>query len=116
MFPRTPWHCTIAVGIDGAYRTVHVKDVRDTHNLIYHNDRPYYYREKSELWDWEDANVVFEPQYPSGVLVRPRASTEGLQVLTTDQLDKLQQLAQLQPVNVRGFAESAHAVFTAALA
>jgi hypothetical protein len=71
-FPRTPWHCTIAVGIDGSYRTVHVKDVRETHRLIYSNGLPYYYREKSELWDWDDDVAMFEPQYPSGLLIQAK--------------------------------------------
>lgn len=111
VFPKTPWHCTIAVGLDGSYRTVHAKDVRETHNLMYHNGQPYYYREKSELWDWEDDEVVFEPQYPSGMLVRARTSAEGIKVLTPDQLNKLQQLAQLQgPIKVVGFANLADAV------
>ena len=113
-FPRSPWHCSIAVGIDGSYRTVHAKEVRDTHKLIYRNDRPYYYRERSELWDWDDDKVEFEPQYPGGVLVHPRAGLEGRMELTAAQLDKLRQLAELQsPVTVSGFANLADAVFPA---
>lgn len=88
--------------------------MRDTHNLIYHNKQPYYYREKSDLWDWDDDRVVFEPQYPQGLLVRPRAGAEEHLSLTAEQLDKLGQLAQLQsPVTVVDFVNAADAVFTA---
>ena len=104
-FPKTPWHCTIAVGTDGTYRTVHVKDVQDTHDVVLYNGLPYYYREKSELWDWNHAGVVFEPQYPSGLLVHPSEDANGPQTLTEEQMGNLRRLAQHQsPIVVSGFA------------
>lgn len=43
-FQRSPWHSCVAVGLDEGYRCVHSEDVRETHDLIYQNGRPYFYR------------------------------------------------------------------------
>ncbi|KAJ6155793.1 hypothetical protein N7470_006359 [Penicillium chermesinum] len=69
----TPWHASVAIGADGVYRTAHAEDVRDTHELIYKNGQPYYYREKSEIFDWkaDGLSVEFEHLYPCGVIIRP---------------------------------------------
>ena len=109
VFPKTPWHCTIAVGIDGSYSTVHSKDVRETHNLISRHGRPYFYRERSELYDWaEAAGAEFEHLYPSGVRVSPRADVQGPQELSSANLEKLRRLAAVQsPVSVQGFSNIA---------
>jgi hypothetical protein len=109
-FPKSPWHCSIAAGLDGSYRTVHAKDVRDSHELIHVAGRPYFYRERSELWDWEDKDVVFRPLYPSGVYVVPADGVEG-RALTDDEIRKLKELAQLQPVTAAGFANVQEHVF-----
>lgn len=105
-FPKTPWHCSIAVGIDGSYSTVHSRAVRDTHNLIHRHGRPYFYREQSELYDWaEAAGAEFEHLYPKGVRVFPRADAKGPQELSDANLEKLGRLAAMQsPVNVQGFS------------
>lgn len=103
-FPKTPWHSSVVVGVNGSYSTVHAKDVRDTHTLMQLGGRPFYYREKSELWDWADEQIVFEPQYPRGTLIYPAENTTEL---ASWQLKKLRKLAQLQPVKVAGFANVA---------
>ena len=104
-FPKSPWHCSIAVGVDGSYHTVHSRDVRDTHNLIHRNGRPYFYRERSELYDWvEEANVEIEHLYPSGVRVYPKPDTQGPRMLSEANLEKLRILAGMQPVVIlQGF-------------
>lgn len=109
VFPKTPWHSTVAMGLDGSYRTVHAKDVKDTHTLVEHNGQPFYYRERSDLWDWNDEGVTFEPQYPSGILVRRQSRVAGPQTLTEPQLEKLRQLAKIQeaPVTIMGFTNAA---------
>jgi hypothetical protein len=105
-FPKTPWHCTVAVAINGSYLAVHSKEVRGTHNLVFRDGQPYFYREKSTLWDWDDLAVDFEPQYPAGLLVRPQRQ----QVVTLGQIhiDKLRQLARLYrgSISVVGFSNS----------
>ena len=64
-FPRSPWHSSLAVGVVGSYQTVNAKDVRETHDLIHKNGSPYYFREKSEQWDFGDDEIVYEPCYPN---------------------------------------------------
>lgn len=85
---------------------MHAKDVRETHNLVHQEGRPYFYREKSGLWDWEADDVVFRPLYPRGVLVSP-ADTSKRRTLTSGELEKLNQLSRLQPVRVMNFANMA---------
>ncbi|KAI4158270.1 MAG: hypothetical protein LQ342_007605 [Letrouitia transgressa] len=107
-FPKSPWHSSIAVGIDGSYTTVHSKDVRESHIPIIRDGRPYFFREKSELYDWCDQNVETEHLYPCGLLVRPKNGSEEAIRLDEDGIEKLQQLARLQPsVTVKGFANIA---------
>ncbi|OJJ82520.1 isocyanide synthase family protein [Aspergillus glaucus CBS 516.65] len=108
-FPKSPWHSSIAIALDGTYTTVHSKAVRDTHRLMYKDGRPYFYREKSELWDWEDEDVAFEAQYPNIMLIYPRADIE--KSLTEAQLEKVQQLREVHrgPVKVIGFENAAAA-------
>ncbi|CAG8417188.1 unnamed protein product [Penicillium salamii] len=108
-FPKSPWHSSIALSLEGLYSTVYSKSVCETHNLIYKNGRAYYYREKSDLWDWDDEDVIFEPQYPNCMLVYPRADTKTTKVLTKVQLETLERLRMVHqgPVMVTGFENSA---------
>lgn len=45
-FQKSPWHSCVAVGVDGGYRCVHSEEVKETHDLIYQNGRPWFYRER----------------------------------------------------------------------
>ncbi|OMP83338.1 Spore wall maturation protein DIT1, partial [Diplodia seriata] len=118
-FPRTPWHSSVALALDGSYSTVHSKSVRDTHVLVARDDdaaTPHFFREKSELWDWEDADVVFEPLYPNRLVVRPRRGVEA-KSLSEEQIEKLAKLRAVHtagPVEVVGFANAAAAAAAAA--
>lgn len=60
------------LGINGSYRTVHMKDVRETHHLIHLNGLPYYYREKLELRDCDEDIAMFGPQYSRCLLIRAK--------------------------------------------
>ncbi|KAK2030350.1 pyoverdine/dityrosine biosynthesis protein [Colletotrichum zoysiae] len=64
----TPWHCAVAVDIYGNFRTGHVIVWRETHDLICKDGRPYYFRERSPLYNW-DAQVEFEHLYKGGLVV-----------------------------------------------
>ncbi|RMZ79883.1 hypothetical protein DV736_g6676, partial [Chaetothyriales sp. CBS 134916] len=75
-FPRTPWHSSIAVALDGSYRSVHSKDVRETHDLVTKDGRPWCFREKSDLFDLGN-DVEIEHLYPWGLKVQPRATQAG---------------------------------------
>ena len=105
-FGMTPWHCSIAVGIDGFYRTVHASDVALTHDLVHHNGRPYCFRERSDLYNWGEMNVSFEHLYPCGMIVRPSIDTGGQSSLRSIDMAKLRGLAEYHsPIIARGFAE-----------
>ncbi|KAI4154545.1 MAG: hypothetical protein LQ341_000328 [Variospora aurantia] len=104
----TPWHSSVAVGLDGSFRTVHAEDVRDTHDLIYRNGRPYHFREKSELYDFGETKVEFEHLYPCGLVIRPVVES-GERPPSFHALDskKLRKLTEHQsPVVLRGFADT----------
>ena len=101
------------MGVDGSFTTVHSRDVKDSHNLIHCHNRPYFYREKSKLYDWDDEVVEFEHLYPNGLLVRPKHGHEGPQELDDGQLEKLKGLAALQAsVTIEGFANGADGTVT----
>ncbi|MCJ1468027.1 hypothetical protein MMC07_006653 [Pseudocyphellaria aurata] len=90
----TPWHSSIAVGIDGSFKTVHAEDVRDTHDLVFRNGRPYCFLQKtSDLFHTTTIKVDFEHLYPCGLIIRP----DGLQPLLRDiNPQKGCQLSELQ--------------------
>lgn len=103
----TPWHSSIAVGIDGSFKTVHAEDVRDTHDLVYRNGRPYCFREKSDLYDFGKIEVEFEHLYPCGLIIRPAGQPDLQPSLRDVNMQKVRKLAELQsPVVLRGFAET----------
>jgi alpha-ketoglutarate-dependent taurine dioxygenase len=107
----TPWHSTVAVELDGSYRIVHASEVRDTHELVYVNGRPYYYRAKSDLFDWkaDGLDVTFEPQYPTGLFIRPANVSEAGAgpSLCNVPMQKVRQLSHtFSPVVLRGFRET----------
>ncbi|KAF0327129.1 hypothetical protein K4K61_003356 [Colletotrichum sp. SAR11_59] len=103
-FPRTPWHSCIAVSLDGGYRSLHARDVRDTHDLVMRNGQPWCFREKSELFDLGD-NVEIEHMYPCGIEVRPKDGASGAN-LGEAAKEKLTKLAKIQPVKAVGFADA----------
>ena len=103
----SPWHASIAVGVDGSFRTVHAGDVRETHDLIYKDGRPYHFREKSPLYDFGGIKVTFEHLYPCGLVIRPSATSEAKPSFRDLDMKKVRGLAETQsPVVLRGFAET----------
>lgn len=105
----TPWHSAVAVGLDGSYRTVHVADVRDTHEVVYRNGHPHHLREKSDVWDFGAVKVDFEHLYPCGLIIKPAVGTDAVSPPSLRDVDvvKVRKLAELQsPVVLRGFADT----------
>lgn len=45
-FQKSPWHSSVAVGLDGEYRCVNSEEVRDSHDLVYQNGRPHCFKER----------------------------------------------------------------------
>ena len=110
-FPRSPWHSSTAVAVDGSYSTVHKRDVLETHDLVCDSrGRPYYFREKSSVWDWltEDAEIACQPRYPNRLVISPAtAALFGIKRLSQTQLGKLAVLKAAHtagPVETMGFA------------
>ncbi|WEW55703.1 hypothetical protein PRK78_001136 [Emydomyces testavorans] len=103
----TPWHSSLVRSVDGAVQLSHVGAVsRQTHELIYENGRPSYYREKSDLFDWNGADVEFDFLYPSGMLISVQNTTLDTS-LKDFYLQKVLTLAQkCSPVIVRGSSVS----------
>ncbi|KAK6857136.1 hypothetical protein PG995_007323 [Apiospora arundinis] len=111
---RSPWHSVVAVSAKGNYRTVHAEEVRETHTLVRdENGSPYYYREKSPLWDDEACwghkdEVVFEPTYPHDLHIYPREPSSEM-ALSDEQIAKLRVLVGQYrgTVGVSGFRNAA---------
>ncbi|KAH8585511.1 Pyoverdine/dityrosine biosynthesis protein-domain-containing protein [Bisporella sp. PMI_857] len=103
-FGQTPWHSSIGVGLDGSFTAGHAEDFHKTHDVIYRAGRPYYFREKSELYHWGDLKVEFEHLYPCGLIIRP---LDGSPSIRDVPMKKVRQLAtNLSPVVLRGFSET----------
>ncbi|KAI0115741.1 Pyoverdine/dityrosine biosynthesis protein-domain-containing protein [Nemania sp. FL0031] len=101
-----PWRSAIAVDGDGSYRAVYPDEVRDTHELIYKNEHPYYYRVKSDLFDWTDSGlqVDFEHLYPCGLIIRPVDCSPSMRLIP---MQKVRHLSNnFSPVVLRGFSET----------
>ncbi|KAH0365162.1 hypothetical protein KCU65_g6341, partial [Aureobasidium melanogenum] len=45
-FQKSHWHSCIAMGLNGQPTCVHSEEVRDTHDLILRDERPYYFQER----------------------------------------------------------------------
>lgn len=77
-----------------------------THELVYRKGKPWFFREKSELYDWEGVDVEFEPLYPFGLMITPAPGTATPSLADVDML-KLRQLAEFNsPVVIRGFRDT----------
>lgn len=107
----TPWHASVAVGVDGSFRTVHAEDVRDTHDLVYKNGQPYFFRERSDLFDWtaNGVTVKFEHLYPCGLIIRPADvdDSRAPPSIADIPMDKVRKLSHhLSPIVLRGFSQT----------
>ncbi|KAJ5494898.1 Isocyanide synthase xanB [Penicillium diatomitis] len=107
----TPWHASVAIGLDGSYQTAHAEDVRQTHELVYKDGRPYLYREKSDLFDWREdgLSVEFEHLYPCGVIIRPTGAADLHErpSICGVPMHKVRRISNtMSPVVLRGFADT----------
>ena len=126
----TPWHCTMAVTLDGEVRSApraHFNAAPELYELVTDDEgNPSYYREKSDLFSWASpapatekkegeekaASVRCDPMYPCGILVRPAVvqGEEGkkrkVSIRDVDPV-RLRALAERNsPVVLRGFTDS----------
>ncbi|KAI1124426.1 Pyoverdine/dityrosine biosynthesis protein-domain-containing protein [Nemania abortiva] len=101
-----PWRSAIAVDADGSYRAVYPDQVQDTHEVIYKNERPYFLRAKSDLFDWRSSGlqVDFEHLYPCGIIVRPVSRSPSMRLVP---MQKVRHLSNhFSPIILRGFSET----------
>lgn len=100
-----PWRSVIAVDHDGSYRAVYPDQVLDTHEIIYKYGRPYFFRFKSDLYDWgNNLQIDVEHLYPCGIIVRPAKGSPSTRLIP---LQKVRQLSnQFSPIIIRGFSDS----------
>ncbi|KAH6671303.1 putative pyoverdine/dityrosine biosynthesis protein [Halenospora varia] len=102
---NTPWHSAISLNLDGAFRTGHAAQLRSTHDLVYRFGRPYYFREKSELFNW-DIDVEFEPLYPCGLLIHPSPPTSPISAMHIP-MQKVRSLSiTMSPIILRNFTDT----------
>ncbi|KAF4761155.1 hypothetical protein HAV15_007315 [Penicillium sp. str.  len=92
-FSMSPWHCSIAVTTTGEFITAHHSTHRQKFDLIKKDGQPYFFRERSPLFDW-DASVEFEHHYGQNLVIRVQKQID--QELSDLDLDKMALLAVQQ--------------------
>ena len=104
---QTPWHSSVVRAVDGTFTMAHSASVSAlTHDLIYENGRPMYFRERSDLFNWPGMDVVFKYQYPTGIMITPREPGASYSLRSVD-MQKLRALSiQTSPVILRGFKDT----------
>lgn len=104
----TPWHNTVAFKVDGTLLTGHrsLFDTMEDMELVHEEGRPSYYREKSYLYDWGGIDVITEPLYPSGIIIRPANGPKSLDIDDLNVLRVRGLAEQNSPVILRDFARS----------
>lgn len=105
----TPWHCTIGLRLDGTLESgMRAKfEGDDNFELIFENDRPSYFRERSELYGWAETKggVICEPLYPSGLLIKP--CKKGAMSIEDVDAVKVRALSERNsPIVLRGFTKT----------
>lgn len=105
----TPWHSAVAIMVDGTVIAGQRQSFAESQNmeLVYEDGRPSYFREHSELYQWDSSvPVTFEPTYPCGVMIRPANGAKCLSIQHID-AQKVRRLAEVNsPVILRGFAQT----------
>ncbi|CAG8171300.1 unnamed protein product [Penicillium salamii] len=84
-FSMSPWHCSVAVLVDGKFITAHKSSHRQKFDLVERSGQPYFFRESSPLFKW-DATVDFEHCYGQNLVVRVQKDREEPSELDLDKL------------------------------
>jgi hypothetical protein len=93
-----PWHASVVVLSNGEIKTGKSRDFQKLYEIITKNGKPYYFRERSSMYEWA-AEVEFNHDY-DGLIVRnpsPRAQTLG----RDDRLKLARLIVQHQNKSVR---------------
>jgi alpha-ketoglutarate-dependent taurine dioxygenase len=105
----TPWHSSVAFMVDGTILVGPRKTFEEdmSMELVYEGDRPSYFQERSQLYQWNcSVPVTFEPLYPCGIMIRPSENGKRLTIKDID-AQKVRDLAERNsPVVLRGFSQT----------
>lgn len=104
----TPWHTTLVFDLDGSVHTAHraIIEASPKHEVVCRNGKPWFFREKSDLYTWEGMDVEFEPLYPFGLVITP-APGAAVPSLADVDMTKLRKLSEFNsPVVMRGFRDT----------
>ncbi|KAJ5309113.1 hypothetical protein PENANT_c020G05821 [Penicillium antarcticum] len=101
IFGDMPWHASVVVLSNGEIKTGNSRDFRKLYEVVMKHGRPYYFRERSPMYEWS-ADVVFQHDYAGLIVKHPH---QRRQVLGRDDRLKLARLivCQKKSVRVEGF-------------
>ena len=103
----TPWHGSLVRAVDGTITMSHAAKVPAlTHDLVYEEGRPSYFRERSPLFDWPGMELDFNYIYPTGIIITPRDKSVQYSFRDVD-MKKVRGLSEAcSPVVLRGFKDT----------
>ncbi|KAJ5964570.1 Pyoverdine biosynthesis [Penicillium vulpinum] len=102
LFGDMPWHASVVVLPNGEIKTGNSREFRKIYEVVMRHGRPYYFRERNPVYEWE-ATVEFQHDY-DGLIVKNRC--QNTQTLGRDDRLKLARLIiqyQTKSVRVEGF-------------
>lgn len=103
----TPWHGAVVRGADGSVSMSHAILVPAmTHDIIYVDGRPSYFRERADVFSWPTMEVTFEYLYPCGIMIRPASPSSDYSLSMVD-MQRIRTLAiTCSPIVLRGFSNT----------
>ncbi|GAW11691.1 hypothetical protein ANO14919_010410 [Xylariales sp. No.14919] len=103
----TPWHGAVVRSLDGSVSMSHAILIPAmTHDIVYVDGRPSYFRERSEVFNCPNGDISFEYMYPCGIIIKPTNPT-SLYPLSMVDMQKVRTLATTcSPVVLRGFSNT----------
>ncbi|OKL58068.1 hypothetical protein UA08_06627 [Talaromyces atroroseus] len=101
-FGDMPWHASVLVLSNGEIKTGDAKDFRDHYEIVNKNGRPYYFRERSTLYDWS-VPVEIQHSYKEVLIKNPGEGEQLLQLEDRLKLARCIVLHKGQTVHVEGF-------------
>ncbi|KAI3324702.1 Clavaminate synthase-like protein [Xylariaceae sp. AK1471] len=103
----TPWHGAVVRGADGGISMSHAILIPAmTHDIVYVDGHPSYFRERSDVFKWPAMDVTFEYLYPCGIMIKP-AHPSSVYPLSMVDMQKVRTLAMTcSPIVLRGFSNT----------
>ncbi|CDM26762.1 hypothetical protein DTO013E5_7035 [Penicillium roqueforti] len=102
LFGDMPWHASVVVLPNGDIKTGRSQEFRKLYEVVMKHDRPYYFRERSPLYEWE-ADVEFQHDYDGLIVKNPCQRVQRLGREDRLKLARLIVQYQTKSVRVEGF-------------